>query len=126
MDDIQNDKLLSQYSRAEAIGDGLLVDITTWTKRGGITYPVALSRSVWLEIIEPDESAKAACESLMGRLGRFVLSLRNEMIKGEGDRIDFQVTFSVDGHPKDFSLYAMLHPGDNFEPVITVMEQDEE
>lgn len=126
MDDIQNERLLSQYSRADAIGDGLLVDVTTWAKRGGIRYPVALSRSVWFEIIEPDSTAKAGCESLIGRLSQFVLRLRSEMIKGKEDRIDFQVTFSVDGQPKDFSLYALLHPGDNHEPVVTVTMQDED
>ena len=41
MDGIQNENMISQYTRAQALADGLLVDITNWTRRAGIIYPVA-------------------------------------------------------------------------------------
>jgi hypothetical protein len=126
MDGIQNERLIDKYSRAQAIEDGQLVDVTGWAKRVGIKFPVAFSREVWFKIIEPDDAAKDAGESQMGRLGKFLLKLRSEMLGSGGDRLEFQYTVNVEGEPKLFSLYATLLPGDDLEPVITVLTQGED
>jgi hypothetical protein len=126
MDGIQNEKLIDSYSRTQAIGDGLLVDITRWTQRAGILFPVAMSHALYHGIIEPDDAAKANNESFHTRLGNCVRQLYLAAKAAEGDRLDFQITATIGGKPEVFTLYATLLPGDNLEPVITVMLQDED
>ena len=39
-------------TRAQAIADGVLVDVTETAKEAGFAYPVALTRAVWSECVE--------------------------------------------------------------------------
>ena len=39
-------------TRAQAIADGVLVDVTDTAKEAGFAYPVALTRAVWTECVE--------------------------------------------------------------------------
>jgi hypothetical protein len=41
------DNLIHGYSRAEAIADGLLIDVSATAREAGIRYPVALTQAVW-------------------------------------------------------------------------------
>ena len=44
--DIFGDVIYS-YTRAQAIADGVLVDVTKTAKEAGFIWPVAITRSVW-------------------------------------------------------------------------------
>ncbi|MEW6586644.1 MAG: DUF6573 family protein, partial [Nitrospirota bacterium] len=46
-------EVIDTYSRAEAIADGVLVDVTDTAREAGILFPVAVTRSVLEEYIEP-------------------------------------------------------------------------
>jgi Family of unknown function (DUF6573) len=35
------------YTRADAIADGVLIDVSAVAREAGIRYPVALTRAVW-------------------------------------------------------------------------------
>ncbi|MFD2614683.1 DUF6573 family protein [Paenibacillus gansuensis] len=120
------DMVISAYSRAEAIADGVLVNVTTYARRVGIIFPVAVTRSVWFDILDPDEAAKESCETLMGRLAKLLLTLKGEMLHASGEKLEFSHTVTVDGQSKDFPLYATLLLGDDYEPVITVQFQHED
>jgi hypothetical protein len=39
--------LIHRYTRADAIADGVLVDVTGTAREASIRYPVALTRTVW-------------------------------------------------------------------------------
>ena len=39
--------LISTYTRAQALADGVLVDITLWAREAGFTIPVAVTAAVW-------------------------------------------------------------------------------
>lgn len=123
MDGIQNERIISQYTRAQAIEDGQLIDISNWTMRAGIKFPVAVSRLIWFAVIANTE---ISLPSRMVRLGRFVAKLRDEIRKGDGDRINFEISDEINGDTKTFAMYATLLSGDNFEPVITVAMRDED
>ncbi|GAB3104269.1 hypothetical protein GCM10027217_27490 [Pseudomaricurvus hydrocarbonicus] len=43
--------LVSSYSRAEAISDGVLIDVTTMAREAGFQWPVALTHSVWRDCV---------------------------------------------------------------------------
>ena len=38
---------LSAYTRAQAIADGILVDVSETAREAGFNIPVALTRTVW-------------------------------------------------------------------------------
>ena len=39
--------LIHRYTRAQAIEDGVLIDVSAVAREAGIRYPVALTRAVW-------------------------------------------------------------------------------
>ena len=43
----ENADLIHSYSRAQAIEDGVLIDVSTVAREAGITYPVALTSAAW-------------------------------------------------------------------------------
>jgi len=66
-DDFDDADIISSYSRAEAIADGALVDITPTAKEAGFTVPVALTAAVRARL-EPSECDPKIGQSLQGRL----------------------------------------------------------
>ncbi len=54
MDDLRETfgEVISSYSRAEALEDGVLVDVSAIAKEAGISFPVALTRAVWDKYVE--------------------------------------------------------------------------
>jgi hypothetical protein len=42
-----NTDLIYRYSRADAIRDGVLIDMSAAAREAGIRYPVALTRGAW-------------------------------------------------------------------------------
>ena len=60
----------------------------------------------------------------MARLGKFVAKLRDEMKQGRGNSISFEQTVEIDGETRTCAMYATLLPGDDLEPVVTVLTQD--
>ena len=47
-----------EYSRQQAIADGVLVDVSIMAQEAGITYPTAVTRRVWDELVVPDEDSR--------------------------------------------------------------------
>jgi hypothetical protein len=43
----ENADLIHRYSRADAIRDGVLFDVSATAREAGIRFPVALTRAVW-------------------------------------------------------------------------------
>ncbi|MDA8239248.1 MAG: hypothetical protein M0Z67_02630 [Nitrospiraceae bacterium] len=70
-------EVIDTYSRAEAIADGVLVDVTDTAREAGILFPVAVTRSVLEEYIEPSShDSEKWGQDLMGRLWDTVWMLR--------------------------------------------------
>ena len=63
--------LISEYSRAQALDDGVLVDVSTTAREAGIRFPMALTRAVWESCVEVPRNAKGQpvpCQDEQGRL----------------------------------------------------------
>ena len=43
--------VLSAYTRAQAIEDGILVDVSETAREAGFTIPVAVTRSIWNRLV---------------------------------------------------------------------------
>jgi hypothetical protein len=132
MDDkTQNDatdpELISAYSRSEAFADGLLVDVTETAREAGFLYPVALTRAAWELCVALSPPAKRAGNDVRGRLWDVIWMMRWAVGRGRGGPdIAFEllcVTTSV--RPSRVALRAVVGPGDDAEPVVTVMLRGE-
>jgi len=126
VDDFWKDaELIYSYSRAQAIADGVLVDISTLAKEAGFHCPMAVTAAVWAEVIEPDERAKSNGQSATGRLWDMLNLLRHAIRKAEGDKPELLFTMLVARggkvRPERVELKSLAGPGDNAELVITVM-----
>src|SRR5258708_38971929 len=114
--------IISTYSRAEALEDGALVDVSETAREAGIRYPVALTRGAWAEAVEVPRGAVGQDEA--GRLWDVFWSLRMAIRAAQSgaDRLTFRV--SVVGERRKrrtVDLVSVCGPGDDAEPVITVM-----
>jgi hypothetical protein len=135
------------YTRAQAIADGVLIDLTSATDdkgqrlcpQAGFTVPVAITRTAWAQTIEargswrPDGEGEVlelkGGQSLTGRLWDVLWMLRVASGKAaNSDRVHFQVLVHVhgDGLRETVSLWALCGPGDGAQPVITIMVEGED
>lgn len=123
-DDIFGDVIYS-YTRAQALEDGVLVDVSALAKEAGFRYPVAVTARVWHEWIEPPTDTVG--QDATGRLWDLLNVLRYEIRKtGKGERVDFKVLFEQGTGKTLVDFYALCGPGDNAEPVITIMRIGED
>jgi hypothetical protein len=118
--------VIYQYSRAQAIEDGMLIDVTEKAREAGITFPTAMTATVWERCVAVPEEAEGQDE--IGRLWDVLTVLRFTIQRGRGGS---QSTFTVAvrndaGRPRPVPLKALCGPGDSGEPVITIMMPDED
>lgn len=129
---LENVEIISSYSRAQAIADGVLVDASPTAQEAGFRFPVAVTSTVWDSLIIPDEAAASWGNSIQGRLWDVFSVLRFYIRRAQGPLVLFKVIFTM-GHKdrpgcyqKEVQLKALCGPGDNAEPVITIMFPDED
>ena len=121
--------LIFSYTRAQAIADGVLVDVSKLAKEAGFRFPVAVTAGVWAECVTVPDGVAGQDET--GRLWDVLNMLRFAIAKQPKDsaRTDFAVHVRKDngeGDPPLVPLYAICGPGDDGEPVVTVMLPSED
>lgn len=109
------------YTRAQAIEDGVLCDISTLAQEAGFKFPVAVSTGVY-EVL----NAKAEGQDFNGRAWDMLTILRNAIrTAGRTNRVDFAPLFIMPKdttlRPRPVEMYSHCGPGDQGEPVITIM-----
>ena len=121
-------EVLSRYSRAQAIEDGVLVDVSETAREAGIRFPVAVTRSVWERYVALTPAAERAGNDERGRLWDVVWMLLCGIRRNRSASTFLYdllvVTDSV--RPSHVKLKAICGPGDDAEPVITVLLPDED
>lgn len=122
--------VISVYTRAQAIDDGFLVDVSGWLEwwELGFKFPIALTRAVWDQYVEVP--AGVACQDSHGRLYDLLFMLRHAIRSSNtGDYLTFQLHVRNDnraGMPPLVTLKAICSPGDDAAPVITVLLPSED
>lgn len=120
--------IISRYTREMAIDDGTLVEVPRETTREvGIKFPVALTAAAWTECVEwPARLGTEQSES--GRLWDVLWMMRGPMRAAQGSEVLFQLYVRAPGKeaPTLRTLKAVCGPGDDLEPVITVMLPEED
>jgi hypothetical protein len=121
-------ELIHSYSRADALRDGVLIDVTSTAAEAGFRWPVALTRAVWETCVRVPEGA--VCQDEGGRLWDVLFLLLCAIRRSGGGRV---IVFAVhlrnddrEGTPPLVRLKAVRGPGDQGEPVLTVMLPDED
>jgi hypothetical protein len=113
-------EIISSYTRAEAIADGTLVDVSETAREAGFKFPMAVTSGVWATAIEPDERDRQLGQSETGRLWDILQVLRATG-RNAGERHKFKVLVAKGVRRELVDLVAVVGPGDTPEPVITVM-----
>ena len=121
--------VIFSYTRAQAIEDGVLIDLTEWAKETGFRIPVACTAAVWHQYIVPPEGMKELGQSERGRAHDllWMLWLVIKRAGPDGDLVLFKVIFlQAPRKHETVTLKAICGPGDKGEPVLTVMLRDED
>lgn len=134
--------VVSRYTRADAISDGSLIDVTDTAREAGFRWPVALTASAWVECVawsEQDDKRKPEFtgQSEAGRLWD-VLWMAFHAIRTAGREAgassDHRLAFTLlrvpspgkGVRPRRAALHLVAGPGDRGEPVVTIMCPDED
>ena len=125
MQDIFGDVIYS-YSRMQALEDGVLVDVSDLGREAGLRFRVAVTQAVWSEYISVPDGVIGQDER--GRAWDIVWMLRMAIKAGKGgEEIRYSVLVRNDNRrPRMVELKAICGPGDEGEPVITIMLSDED
>src|SRR5215831_3962829 len=109
--------LIHRYTRADAIRDGVLIDVSAVAREAGIRYPVALTRAVWERCVTVPPGV--VCQDEAGRLWDVLFLLRCAIGRSDGGAlIHFGVHVRNDnreGTPPLVHLKATCGPGDEGE-----------
>jgi len=125
------------YTRAQAIEDGVLIDVIETAREAGIKFPTALTSAVWADYVAVPEELKGQQDE-MGRLWdilwMFSCAVRSGRIIGDTgtfeiiiampDKGDWKSNEKVDGGNQDrrlVTLKAVCGPSDDGSPCITIM-----
>jgi hypothetical protein len=120
--------LIFAYTRAQALDDGTLIDVSDLARDAGFSVPVALTLAVWSDCVAWDQAREVAPQDETGRLWD-VLAMAHLAARGrpDSDRLTFSVLRIGSGRlrPSRVTLALVIGPGDQGEPVITIMQPEE-
>lgn len=126
--------VVASYNRAQAIEDGVLIDVTAMAREAGFKWPVALTHTAWCDCVawtERDNRFQVHQDE-SGRLWDvlFMAFYAIRTATAPGDRLLFSLyRVPKDGHSTEageVSLKLMVGPGDAGEPVVTIMLPSED
>lgn len=116
-------EIISTYSRAQAIEDGVLVDVSETAREAGIKFPVALTRAAWSSYVEVPEGVE--CQDEAGRLWDVLWMFAQAARRTPGARLQYSLYVRNSNRSRVtrrdlVTLEANIGPGDTMAPVITI------
>jgi len=137
-----NDEIIFAYTRADAIRDGVLIELSEdLVAEAGIIVPVAVTQTIWDGYISPPDLDEMPGQSVTGRLWDLLWMFRCAAVRARHtNTIQFPVLFLLMQNENNWGeqmlcaetrertvlLKAVCGPGDEGEPVITIMLPDED
>lgn len=125
--------VIHRYTRAEAIEDGVLHDTTDLAREAGFTVPTAITARVHAECVTIPPAAAGTGQDERGRLWDVLWMASNACRRAASageDSVTFRVTVrnrqTVNYRRDTVTLRAVIGPGDQGEPVITILFPDED
>ena len=119
----ENDVIYA-YTREQAIQDGVLVDVSKMAAEAGYKVPVAITAALY-NVIDDIPNRYINFEDFDGRLWDVLwmglIAARNKPL----DHLLYKLILHY-GRKTYITLKMVIGPGDNGEPVITIMLPDED
>jgi hypothetical protein len=119
-------EIIHQYTRAEAIADGVLIDVSAMARDAGLTFPVAVTAAVWADCVKVPRGVVGQDER--GRLWDLLWMLRVAIHVAPPGKSELRYRVAVrndNRRAKQVTLKSVCGPGDDAEPTIIVMLPDE-
>ena len=121
-------EIIHAYTRAQALEDGVLIDLTDLAREAGFRFPVAVTQGVWA-VLNPTKELKSAGQDMTGRAWDMLTILRHAIRSASRtDEVRFAPLFIREPGEKavPVELWSKCGPGDDAEPVITIMLKGED
>lgn len=118
---------ISSYSRANAIADGVLIDVTSVASEAGFMVPVALTAEAWNDCVAwtAEDSKRQVLQDEAGRLWDVLWMAFAAARRARGDQVAFQLYRVPRGgrgyRPRLTTLRLHISPGDEMEPVLSIL-----
>ena len=112
---------ISTYTRAQAIEDGILVDVSDTAREAGFTIPVAVTRSVWRRLVALPDGYRGFQDE-RGRLWDVLWMARHYALRAS-DRDRVIMCVLVRGIRKD--LRDSHRPARKHFPIVAIGTGDE-
>jgi hypothetical protein len=115
--------LIFAYTRAQAIADGVLIDVTKTAKEAGYTLHTVVTSAVWEHYVRVPDAVSSQDEQ--GRLWDILWMLRCAILRL--NHAESQMTFELlvaneeTKPPELVKLKAILGPGDDERNVLTIL-----
>jgi hypothetical protein len=130
-------EIIHSYSRREAIEDGVLIDLMQdedgkMARSLGFRFDIAMTPAAYETAIFPSSGSLPPGQDRGGRLWDvlWMLKFAIKRSRGDGDALHFNLSVAnfKDGRAVQelLTLKALCGPGDDAEPVITIMLPDED
>jgi hypothetical protein len=126
--------VISTYSRAQALEDGVLINAGPMAKEAGFRWPVAITAAALADCVAwtDADSERQVHQGQSGRLWDVLFMAQHaiRVNRSGSDRLKFQL-YRVPRNGKSTeatitTLKLIVGPGDQGEPVITVLLRDED
>lgn len=125
-------EIIHSYTREEALNDGVLIDVSTLVSNTGFKYPVAFTSNLYSKIV--DIPKEYSWQDVKGRINDILFMARIKARKAINSSFIFELIlphykYNSNGDKviaNHINLKATCGPGDNLEPVITIMLVDED
>ena len=118
--------VISSYTRAQAIADGVLVDVSQMAREAGIKHPTALTAAAWAQYVRVPEGVVAQDEEgrLWDILNMFRIAAHES--SGGGELLFTLLVRNDNFAPAIVTLKAICGPGDTLDPVLTILLPNED
>ena len=132
-------EVISTYTRAQALEDGVLVDAGPMAEEIGFRFPVALTSAVWTDCVAwtDSDNQKKPFQDQSGRLYDvlFMAAFAIQTSERSSDRLLYgELLYELYRVPRDgfsteakpVTLKLIIGPGDHGEPVVTILQPHED
>jgi hypothetical protein len=124
-----SDHIIYRYTRQQAIRDSVLIPVDELAREAGFKWPVAVTDHLYHRYVVPAVDLVAEGQSITGRIWDVLTVLRFAIQNSKDDTfLRFRVLFQMKPGfaPNPIELVSVCGPGDDGEPVITIMLPDDD
>jgi len=122
-------EVISVYTRAQALADGVLIDAGPMSREAGFRWPVAITAGAWADCVAWDDadSERQTYQDQSGRLWDvlFMAAYAARANANAGSELLFELyRVPRDGEATEAELTKLklvVGPGDDGEPVMTIL-----